>query len=354
MGFVVEVINHLRLAWRLFWDERVTWWQRVPLLLSALYFITPLRYDVSPDVLPLFGMLDDWLFLLLCTYVFVAVCPPAVVREHRLAVNLSSPVVAARTAALAEIEGRADVPALVRLEAYRHPREPLAMALGGTLLLGLTVLGGVVVVVGLFVLAVLSAIVAMFRNWLLLRRAIRVGEKQMPYVQSCLDRCFESLPAVPVKVYVLPSGRPFVRTFGLDRPQTLVLSSYLVEKADPDALVAIIGHELGHILFDHTFFSSLLGGVLYGSWWSNWPWSMIFGQWRRAADLSADRVSLLACGDPDAVLRALVVVNAVGQTDQGEYVLASSFLASRARALIEFDADLLTQSVERWLTAGDE
>ncbi len=353
MGFLIEVINYLRLAWRLFWDERVAWWQRIPLLLSALYFLTPFRYDVSPDVLPLIGMLDDWLFLLLCTFIFIAVCPRQIVREHRLAVSLSSADPQVRAAAQAEAEGRTDVPDVVRLEIYRHPQEPIALALGAAILLALTVLGGIAVAVGLFALAVLSGVIAGIRGWFALQGAIHVGEEHLPYVQACLERCFESLPRVPLQVYVSLSNKPFAYTLGLDRPHKLVLSSYLVEKADPDALVAIIGHELGHVLFEHTFFSSLLGGLLYGHP-SGWPWALVFARWRRFADLSADRIALLACGDPDAVLRALAIVNAVAPTDQKRYVLSSPPLAARARALVEFDAELLTQSVEKWLTEGEE
>ena len=83
--------NFVKLAWRLFIDERVPIHRKAILILAELvaivfavaYFVNPLDFDF----LPIIGRLDDLLvgaFLILVpgAWVFIKLCPEPIVREH--------------------------------------------------------------------------------------------------------------------------------------------------------------------------------------------------------------------------------------------------------------------------------
>jgi Zn-dependent protease with chaperone function len=373
MGFLYELVNHLRLVWRLFWDDDVRWWHRVVFVVPVAYLVIPFRYDLVVDLAPIVGLLDDWLLAVLCTYVFTFLCPRRIVRRHRGAIALSDPDPNERERARSNRAMLETLSAAERLEMYRHPREPLALALSIFLLIGLSALGGLLMGGLLIVLLGVSYAVARLAHGQSLRRAIPVHHESYPRVQACLDRCYGHLPYVQIDVYVIESSRLDAYTFGIDRPYSMVLHSGLVEALSEDELVAVIGREMGHLIFEHTFFSSLMGGILYRSGLISLGWSLVFLRWRRLAERTADRISLLACGQLDAAMRALIKL-AVGseaetvdverildrvygqdRTDLldrlGELVGAYPQLVARLRALVDFDAELFALDVEDWLAA---
>lgn len=79
-----QVLRHVpsfaKLYWRLFRDRRVTLLPKVLLVLIAVYLFSPL--DVVPEFVPIVGAMDDLVVGLAGLWVFVRLCPPAVVREH--------------------------------------------------------------------------------------------------------------------------------------------------------------------------------------------------------------------------------------------------------------------------------
>jgi len=74
-GVIDLTTRNLRLIWRLLTDRRVN-----PLL--KLLPIGSLVYLVAPDFLPLNPM-DDAVILWLGSYLFLELCPPELVAEHR-------------------------------------------------------------------------------------------------------------------------------------------------------------------------------------------------------------------------------------------------------------------------------
>ena len=86
-GVVRNVLNQLKLIFRLMGDSRVN-------IFAKLIPIGALIYLVSPDpiMIPIIGVVDDAALLWLGSYVFTELCPPAVVAEHmkELAGNMDS------------------------------------------------------------------------------------------------------------------------------------------------------------------------------------------------------------------------------------------------------------------------
>ena len=84
LGLLAEIVRSVRLAWRLLWDPRVPLATKLILPgIMGLYILSPI--DALPDLLLPFGQLDDIVVLLLGTSLFIELCPPDIVAEHRAA-----------------------------------------------------------------------------------------------------------------------------------------------------------------------------------------------------------------------------------------------------------------------------
>lgn len=90
-GVVRNVINQLKLIFRLMGDKRVNFLAKLVPVGAFAYLLFPA--DLAPNIaLPVIGVLDDAAILWLGSYVFTELCPPEVVAEHMkaLAGNMKS------------------------------------------------------------------------------------------------------------------------------------------------------------------------------------------------------------------------------------------------------------------------
>lgn len=81
-GVVRNTLNQIKLIFRLLGDKRVNLFAKLIPVGAFAYLLFPLDGDL---VLPVIGLVDDAMLLWLGTYVFVEVCPPEVVEEHKKA-----------------------------------------------------------------------------------------------------------------------------------------------------------------------------------------------------------------------------------------------------------------------------
>jgi uncharacterized membrane protein YkvA (DUF1232 family) len=371
MALVSEIVNHFRLTWRLFWDAGVRSGRRLIFFVPLLYLLLPFRYDLLADLLPLIGLLDDWLLFVVCTYAFAVLCPRDTVRRLRTVISLSDPDPDVREQALANRAAIKDLSAVEQFEMYRHPRECVALTLMLAIAVGVSALGGLLGTALLLLFVAASFLSArVFWAWRV-RDAVEATPENYSQVQACVDRCLSRLPDIPVRVVVLTTGGSAVYSFGLEPPYTLALGAHIVEALDADELAAVVGRELGHILFEHTFLSSLLGGMLYRMSVLGHVWRTFLGPWRNLAEQTADRVGLLACGELEPVVRVAVKLMS-GDMDRevdAQAVLHSVYARTQERsredgipkwlrwspkdrlqALVDFDAELFALRVEEWLS----
>lgn len=82
---LIEMWRSMQLVWRLMLDARVPALPKLIVPLVALYVLSP--FDVVPDVLLVLGQLDDIALLFFGTKLFINLCPPDVVMEHRHALG---------------------------------------------------------------------------------------------------------------------------------------------------------------------------------------------------------------------------------------------------------------------------
>jgi uncharacterized tellurite resistance protein B-like protein len=113
------------------------------------------------------------------------------------------------------------------------------------------------------------------------------------------------------------------------------VSSPLLEKMDVDEVTFVLGHEIGHVLFEHF---RMAPSILLESEERLPPLQItrLFA-WMRYAELSADRMGLICCRDVDAAIRAFFKLTS-GLCD-------ARFLKNAKEAAAQLD-DLTAESTE--------
>lgn len=279
-GFLAWIFNYYRLVRKLVKDQRVSIWPKLFLVgMPLLYFLFPM----PDDTLPVIGILDDTIFILLCAYIFVHLCPARIVSEHRTAIS-----------------GCLVPDSTINIEKYRYPEEIHDLAMGYIVIFLLLALGGylgAIIALGGFVLVYIAN---RMHEAQLLANAVLVTRTQLPRLYTALRSAQNELPDVDVRLFVKQDPTLNAYTFGNKPPYTIVLNSAMVEKFTPEEIQAIIGHELGHILFGHLQLTNLMYGPGQVA-------GLIFYRWRRACEYSADALALKASRNNIKVLTSAMV-----------------------------------------------
>jgi uncharacterized membrane protein YkvA (DUF1232 family) len=79
-SFVREIVQQIKLAYSLMLDSRVHLVTKLIPVAALAYLLFPV--DISPDVVPVLGQLDDVAVLLIGLRFFFEFAPPDVVQEH--------------------------------------------------------------------------------------------------------------------------------------------------------------------------------------------------------------------------------------------------------------------------------
>ena len=88
-GLLKEFLKQAKLVGRLIGDRRVNGLLKLLPIASIIYLISPI--DLVPGLaVPLLGALDDAAVLWVGSTLFIELCPPEVVREHRESLDMES------------------------------------------------------------------------------------------------------------------------------------------------------------------------------------------------------------------------------------------------------------------------
>jgi uncharacterized membrane protein YkvA (DUF1232 family) len=77
-GVVRNILNQIKLIFRLMGDRRVSFFAKLVPIGALVYLVSP----IDAISIPIIGVVDDAAVLWLSTYVFTELCPPEVVEEH--------------------------------------------------------------------------------------------------------------------------------------------------------------------------------------------------------------------------------------------------------------------------------
>jgi len=175
----------------------------------------------------------------------------------------------------------------------------------------------------------------------LLTGALRVTRRMMPDLVDTLQQCREILGVKDaLELYIKPDSD--VGAFVMKNPSgpwAMGLTSALVEKFTPEELRFVIGHELGHILFDHTSLPMPAVAMV-----EDMAGTIVSRQkaielylWCRSAEISADRAGLACAGRLEAAATAFLKLSSgLSRVDPGldiaDYIQQVESLASSPAA----------------------
>ena len=107
ISWLQDISRQVRLAWRLFQDQRVPVWTKVIPPVALAYVLFPI--DIIPDPMLGLGQLDDVAVLLLGVKLFIELAPPEVVREHLRALGARIGELRVEEGAASVIEGEYEI-----------------------------------------------------------------------------------------------------------------------------------------------------------------------------------------------------------------------------------------------------
>ncbi|MBL8947366.1 MAG: M48 family metallopeptidase [Myxococcales bacterium] len=188
---------------------------------------------------------------------------------------------------------------------------------------------------------------------------VRVGDKMFPRLHRLLQWGCKILGVPEPELYVTTDPIPNAYTYGHTRP-FIVMSSGLMDMLDDQELLFVLGHELGHIKFNHVLYTVLARNLtiileLIGKATLGLGQLLGFGlalplfDWYRKAELSADRAGLLCVQDREVPIRTMMKL-AGGSTTMYSQMDQSEFMR-QVRAYEEADESTLNKMYKVLLTA---
>lgn len=181
---------------------------------------------------------------------------------------------------------------------------------------------------------------------------IKVGPRQYSTLYGIFRECVRDLDIHPEPILYV-NQNPFVNSYALGYEQPyIVINTELLDLLDEAEIRTVIAHELGHIKCDHTLLiqmaiwamgaASLLGELTFGL--GNLISTGLiyaFYEWRRKAELSADRAAMLVMDDLKPIMQTMMKL-AGGSQKFGHECSLDEFIR-QADSYQELDRESLNQ-----------
>ncbi len=154
----------------------------------------------------------------------------------------------------------------------------------------------------------------------LMGNSIQVGPRQYSTIYQMLRECARDLDIYPEPTLFV-SQNPQANSYALGQEHPyVVINTGILDLLNESEIMAVLAHELGHIKCGHTILiqmamwamnaASALGELTFGI--GNFVSQGLiyaFYEWRRKAELSADRAALLVMDDLNPVMTSMMKVS---------------------------------------------
>ncbi|THB67149.1 MAG: peptidase M48 [Gammaproteobacteria bacterium] len=139
----------------------------------------------------------------------------------------------------------------------------------------------------------------------LLKSSLKLTRKLAPKIYEIGDHCKQLLDMdADFEFYVYQDDTFNAACYPPDENKLyIIFSSGIIEKFTNEELIFVTGHEIGHVLFDHLRYPA--SAIMhFGEEYLSPVDAMKLFSWKRAAEVSADRVGLLCCKDFSVAAKA--------------------------------------------------
>nr|HIA88175.1 M48 family peptidase [Gammaproteobacteria bacterium] len=150
----------------------------------------------------------------------------------------------------------------------------------------------------------------------LLATSVRLSRSMAGDLHKMADHCVERLAInTPLELYAYASPQSNAACFRPEDGRVFIMfSSHLLENFDPAELMFVMGHELGHHVYQHH--NIPIGYIVRGKAPPAADLALQLFTWSRYAEISADRAGAYCADDLHSVARALFKL-ASGITGEG-------------------------------------
>ena len=156
----------------------------------------------------------------------------------------------------------------------------------------------------------------------LLSHSIKITKDIMPKVHNCIEKVFKKLKIENQFNFFVTSdniqANAACSLMSLSSKPDIILTSKLIELLNEKELMFVIGHEVAHYVYQHSIYPNPNSE-------ENEITKLNILNLSRAAEISADRIGFLACGDLESSLRANLKL-ASGLTEKHLNFKFSSYL----------------------------
>ena len=164
--------------------------------------------------------------------------------------------------------------------------------------------------------------------------AIHCSDEQFPELNSIVQRASDRLDS-RLNLNIFFTSAPYSNAFTSGGSGAILcFSTALLNHLTDDELLFASGHEIGHLMSEHTISGLLLKVLLSGGLsalpeiarYLSFPIQMALLKWSRCAELTADRAGLLACRNVTTALNCMMKMaagNDPGVTSRTELSLAA-------------------------------
>jgi len=146
----------------------------------------------------------------------------------------------------------------------------------------------------------------------LLTTSVKLNQRMAPSLYTIANECIEKLGVeIPIELYAYNSPQFNAACVKPEDGKLFIMfSSSLLDAFDEQELKFVMGHELGHFIFNHHDIP--IGYLLQGQQSISPDLALQLTSWSRYAEFSSDRAGAYCVNDFDAVARSLFKLSSGG------------------------------------------
>ena len=174
-----------------------------------------------------------------------------------------------------------------------------------------------------------------FRKRQLLGVAVKITRALLPELHALYQTCLAFVgDQLEGELYVQQQSDYNASVYAVGNRFDILVSSAIIKDFKPEEIAFVIGHELGHVVFEHQQIP--VGQILAECQQIPFQLASLLFQWSRTAEISADRIGLLCSGS------LMSAANAFFKTSSGLLLDRESEIIRSLRAQYDELAKLST------------